>query len=211
MSTPRRTLAALLFAAAALIASGHAALAQTAQPIDRVEEDWELVIEEPDVDGAGPQVTTTMSPQEDNSASFFAFNVNYRDSPFRAGGLQVLAWSGKDLLASTTDKEAQCSTSGETITWTQRLSLSGGSLAYQIAQGRSTTWGSFNQGGQLDVSPSTSLASLDSYSPAVSVANSGVGWQANHVTRMTLARVRYYSGGTLVRTDDTPRSISLGG
>src|SRR5262249_24089103 len=130
--------------------------------------------------------------------------------PFRAGGLQVLAWSGKDLMASTSQKETQCSTAGETITWTQRLALSGGMLRYQITNGTSTTWGGFRHGGLLSVVQSSSLESLDAYSPDVSKANSGVGWQANHVTRMTLARVRYYSGSTLVRTDNTPRSISLG-
>lgn len=177
--------------------------------IDRVEEDWELVVETPDVAGAGPQMTTTMSPDGDNSLGHVSFNLNYRDAPFRAGGLQMQIWSGESVVATNERGTAQCTTAGETITWTQRMSLSGGTLSYEVKAGESTTWGKFGQGELLDVTAPSSLTSLAAYAPAVSQAYSGVGWQSNHVTRMTLLRVRYYSGGLLVLTDDLPRPISL--
>ena len=62
---------------------------------------------------------------------------------------------------------------------------------------------------QLTVSTSTSLTSLAGYSPAASVAKSGVGFQSNRVTSLTLLRVRYYQGNTLLSTDETPRPVTL--
>jgi hypothetical protein len=41
------------------------------------------------------------------------------------------------------------------------------------------------------------------------VAQSGVGWQSNRVTEMTLVQVRYYRGGQLISTDNGPRSVPL--
>ncbi|MBX6314915.1 MAG: hypothetical protein IRY99_18660 [Isosphaeraceae bacterium] len=185
--------------------------AQVSAPvIDRVEEDWELTIAEPDVAGAGPQITTTMSPAGDNAICFVAFNLNYRDSPFQAGGLQTQAWAGRSTPEdSKSQGVAQCSTSGETISWTQVLALSGGQVTYDIKNGDSTTWGQFGQGGNLKVAFAAPLTSLAAYSPDVSVAKSGVGWQSNRVTSMTLVRIRYYAGSTLVRTDSTPRPVNL--
>ena len=75
---------------------------------DRVEEDWEVVIGDPDPDSTGPQITTCMSPISGSSA-FVAFCLNYRDvSDWKPGGLQVKAYGepasttqDRPLIAST--------------------------------------------------------------------------------------------------------------
>ncbi len=196
-----------------ILTAGGTSPAQTVinSNIDRIEEDWVLTVGTPDLDAAGPQMTTTMSPVGDNSRLFFAFNLNYRDAPFQAGGLQVQGWAGSTKVVSSNSQRTQrCSTSDETITWTQRLSLSGNIMTYDILSSESTTWDKFGQGGNLRLSVASSIVSLDQYDPAVSVKNSGVGWQSNRVTKMTLREVRYYSGGSLVTTDSTARSVSLG-
>jgi hypothetical protein len=184
----------------------------TATPagIDRIEEDWELVLGTPSPEEVGPQITTTMSPVGDNQSMFLSFNLNYRDDPYQAGGLQVRAWSGDRSVGSMTQGSALLRTAGETITWTQRMSLSGGELSYEISAGDSTTWGKFGQGGLLGVGTTASLSSLDGYSPDVSVQSSSPTWQSNRVTSMRLVEVRYYRGGNLVATDDTPRSVAVG-
>lgn len=204
---------AILMACGALAV--NAARAQTAPPpgVDHIEEDWQVVIGTPSVAAVGPQITTTISPVGDNSQFFVALNLNYQDSPYRAGGYQVQAWSGKTLTANRPSwRWAQLSTSGETIIWTQSMWISNGWLSYMMKDGHSTTWGNFGWDGDwsmfgMPFSPST----LDSYRPAVSAANSGASWQANRVSSMSLLRVRYYSNGTLVYTDSTPRSIDLTG
>lgn len=202
----------LCAAAAAILAAALAARADGDGPaIDRVEEDWQLVVDQPDVEAVGPQITTVMSPVADGSSPFVAFDLNYSEYPsFQAGGMQLQVWSGTRLLDVSSEGSAQFGTPGETVTWTQRLSLADGTIAYQILDGQSTTWGQFGQGeGNLGVSFATSLADLSQYNPATSAASSGATWQSNHVTSLTLLCVRYYSNGSLVRTDATPRSISL--
>lgn len=204
---------AILVATIAL--TGSIGLGQTSSnPINQVEEDWVLVIGTPDSTAVGPQITTCMSPVSDGSTSFVAFDLNYRDYPsFVAGGLQAKVYSktSGDVLSNSTQGDASFQTTGETITWTQRMSLSGSNaLTYTIVNGQSTTWGAFGQAQGLDALTFTaSVSSLASYSPATSIAKSGVGWQSNRVTSMTLVRVRYYSNGQLVTTDTTSRSVNL--
>jgi hypothetical protein len=202
----------LLLATIAL--AGTIGLGQTTSPtIDRVEEDWQLVIASPNPDEVGPQITTCMSPVSDGSTSFFALDLNYRDYPsYQAGGMEAAVISNTDgsVAGYSTQGDKVLGTANETITWTQRMSLSGGTLSYSVVNGQSTTWGSFGQDDDLNpVGFTTSVTSLASYSPATSVAKSGVGWQSNRVSQMTLVRVRYYSGGQLVSTDSTSRSVDL--
>jgi hypothetical protein len=202
------------FAAALMLAVVLAARADgdgSGQAIDRVEEDWQLVVEQPDIEAVGPQITTAMSPVADGSTPFVAFDLNYSEYPsFQPGGMQLQVWSGTQLGMTASEGTAQFNTPGETVTWTQRMGLSGGTVEYQVLNGQSTTWGQFGQsGGNLDVNFATSLADLSSYSPDTSRANSGVTWQSNHVTSLTIVQVRYYSNGSLIRTDSTPRAISL--
>jgi hypothetical protein len=124
--------------------------------------------------------------------------------------LQVQVLSDKDVLSTSSLGTALFATTNETVTWTQRMSLGGGKITYDIENGQSTTWGQFGQDGQdLAVSFDTTLSDLGRYSPDISASNSGVSWQSNLVTSMTLVQVRYYSGGQLVATDTTPRSIPL--
>jgi hypothetical protein len=175
--------------------------------VDRVDEDWELVLGTPSPAEAGPQITTTMSPMGDNALMFMSFNLNYRDDPFQPGGLQLRAWSGEQAQAQDAQKTNLLQTTGETITWTQRMRLVGGTLTYEIVAGESTTWGKFGQGELLDVIVPTSLTSLDGYRPAVTAERSGATWQSNRVGQMRLLRVRYYRGGSLVATDETARTI----
>lgn len=200
--------AAALLALACLAAPARA---QTAS-IDQVEEDWELVIDVPDPTGAGPQISTWLCPVADGSSHCFIFNLNYRELPsFAPGGLEVQTWLGDEMLTGGGKATTSLATTGETITWTQRMRLSGGVVSFAVDSGRSTTWGKFGQGQQLNVNASfnTTLTNLNGYSPDASVARSGVGWQPNRVRRMTLVRVRYYNGGKLIATVNTPKPVSL--
>jgi hypothetical protein len=159
----------------------------------RVEEDWVLVVATPDVAGVGPQITTSMCPAADSTQNpFVAFDLNYREYPsFAPGGYQAQVWTGGQLgqysrLAETN----QFATANETVSWTQRMVLSNGQIAYTIPSGTSTTWGAF--GMTTFVSFSTSLADLSGYLSDTSIKNSGVSWQVNNVQSLTLKAVRYY-------------------
>jgi hypothetical protein len=175
--------------------------------IDRVEEDWELVIKTTDVPAAGPQITTTMCPGPIEDHPDANFNLNYREGDtFQPGGLQIEVFDGQSVIAKANSMSDSLQTDDETITWTQKLSISGGTATYCVKSGQSTTWGNFG-GADLTVTFESTLADLSSYSPAVSVERSGIGWQSDHVSSMRLLQVRYYSGDTLVTTDSTPRTV----
>jgi hypothetical protein len=202
----------LLLATFAL--AGTVGLGQTSSPtIDQVEEDWQVAIGTPSPAEVGPQLTTCMSPVSDGSTPFFALDMNYHDYPsYQAGGIEAAVISNTDgsVQDYSTQGEGVLQTANETITWTQRMSLSSGTATYTVVNGQSTTWGTFGQGYDLDpISFTTAVTSLASYSPATSVAKSGAGWQSNRVSQMTLVRVRYYSGGRLISTDTTSRSVDL--
>jgi hypothetical protein len=177
-------------------------------PVDRVEEDWELVIAEPAPAEEGPQITTTMTIQRDPTRAFVVFNLNYRDSPFRAGGMQVQSWYGDALVHDGESREALAATAGETVRWTQRLSSLSGWLVFEILNGQSTTWGTFG-GGSLRTYAFAEGLTLSQYTPEASMAQSGVGWQSNRVTRMTLVKVRKYAAGQLLSEDTQPREVVL--
>ncbi|QDV35957.1 hypothetical protein [Tautonia plasticadhaerens] len=209
-----RALGLILAAAWFAWAGASPAGAQTViPPFDRVEEDWELVIDQPDLMAEGPQITTTMSPLGDLGGQFIAFNLNYRSQPsYLPGGLELVSYDGERVLATSSQGTSRLATTGETVTWTQSLQISGGVIVYDIKQGDSTTWSGFGQGSgaNLGIQAATSLGSMDGYSPSASVANSGPGWQSNRVSSMRMLRVRYYNGGQLVLVDETPRPVELG-
>jgi len=191
-----------------LLCFASASAFQVSTPIiDGVEEDWEIVIKTTDVTAAGPQITTTMCPGPVEDHPDANFNLNYREGEsFLAGGLQIEVFDGDQVLTTADARTESLQTDNETITWTQRLSVSDSTAYYLVKSGLSTTWGSFG-GTELSVSFPTTLTDMSNYTPDVSTANSGVGWQSDHVSSMQLLQVRYYSGNTLVSTDSTPRTI----
>ncbi len=201
---------ALLLPAALLVLWVVNAFAQSPSPPppDAVEEDWQLVIATPDPLNVGPQITTVMSTGADLTTPFFAFDMNYREYPFfSAGGLQVQIWSGGNVIGTSSQGNGLFNTTGESVTWTQRMSLGGGQVTYDINNGQSTSWGQFGQGNKLNTSYNSPAADLSAYDPDVSAANSGASWQSNHVTSLTLVQVRYYANGQLINTDTTPRTV----
>jgi hypothetical protein len=171
---------------------------------DRIEEDWELEVRRPNPGRSGPQVTTTMRPAAGPSAPFFAFNLNYRELPaFNAGGIQVVGWSGRTLGGSSASGTTLLAIPDERITWTQSMTLSDSTLRFAVKDGRSETWGEFGQDHGLEaLSLSTDLDSLVGYDPTETQRRSGVGWQPNRTAHLTLTRVRYYAGETLLQTLD---------
>jgi hypothetical protein len=176
---------------------------------DMIQEDWQLVIGVPDPVAVGPQITTVMSPDATNkTAPFAAFDMNYLEYPsFFAGGMQVQVWSNDTIITAASQAGGLFNTPGEVVTWTQSMWLSGGQIGYDVDNGQSTTWGQFGQGANLRVGFETQLNSLANYNPATSAKRSGASWESDRVQSLTLVRVRYYSKGVLIGTDNTPRVV----
>ena len=201
-------LAALLSVVISPTAFGQVSLPVSAVP-DAVEEDWQLVIGEPDPIAVGPQITTVMcADATDSTAPFAAFDLNYLEYPvFFAGGMQVQIWSANAIINASSQVGGLFNTRGESVTWTQRMSISGSSITYDVNNGQSTTWGKFGEGGLLRVTFPTQLTSLLNYDPDDSAKRSGASWESNRVQRLTLVRVRYYEKGLLIATDTLPRTV----
>ena len=176
---------------------------------DMVQEDWVLVIGDPDPLAVGPQITTVMSPSSiDQTTPFAAFDLNYLEYPvFFPGGMQVQVWSDDAILTAASQNGGLLNTPGESVTWTQKMWFSGGMIGYDVDNGQSTTWGRFGQGALLRVGFQTQLTSLAGYDPDDSANRSGASWESNRVQSLTLARVRYYSKGVLIGTDTTNRVV----
>ena len=61
----------------------------------RVEEDWEVVLNDPGEDIDAPQFHTIISPFANLDSFHLQVCWNYRETPeFRPGGMQLIAWLG---------------------------------------------------------------------------------------------------------------------
>src|SRR5205085_10135409 len=64
----------------------------------RIEEDWELIVGDPAIDRAAPQVSTQMA-RSTGASRFCNFHLNSLDIPnYKQGGLQLQVWHGQDSI-----------------------------------------------------------------------------------------------------------------
>ena len=200
----------LLGAIAALVGGGITpapAQAQTSDPVWQVEEQWELVVAQPDAGTSGPQVSCTISPLSSLSGHHAMFDVNHRASPtFAAGGVHLHTWNGDTRLGTISrQSNITLNTTGETLTWKMIMSVQAGVLIFDIDSGSSSTWGAF--GSTILASVPTTLTNLNGYSPEVSVENSGIGFASNRVTSLKLKKVIYRRLSGAVTEDNTIRVL----
>lgn len=180
-----------------------------AADVARVEEDWQLVVNQPDPDLNGPQVTCVISPSTSDQG-YCAFDINYCTQPdYSAGGMQMHVWNPHSpIVVSNFPASGVMQTANETVTWTQTMSLTDGVLTFLVVNGQSTTWGSFGGTSDESVSVNTTANNLNSYDPNVSLDNSGVSFASNLVTSLTLTAVRWYAAdGTLIQEITTPQVV----
>lgn len=199
-----RTLAALVGVAAAVPASGQ----ESAEPVVRVEEDWQLVLNEPNYGANSPQFHTLMSPGKDTESIYIQATWNYRELPaFQSGGLQLQGWFGDSCGIQRNPCTEQLSNSAETVTWTQSLETDRSSkIVFSIMNGQSTTWGTF--GGDLHkITGYIRIPDLNAYSTSVSVQNSWITYGANRVDSLVITQVRRYGSGGLISVDTEPKVI----
>lgn len=177
------------------------------QSIVRVEQDWRLVLIEPQDTVTAPQFHTVISPTGDADGIYFQITWNYRELPeFGAGGLQLQAWNGDQTLATRSVGEAALSGEAETITWTQVLETNGLSLTARITNGHSSSWGDFG-GESMRLTVSGEVPNLNGYRTSVTQQNSWISYGSNRVTLLVITQVRRYSHQGLVSVDSTPRVI----
>jgi hypothetical protein len=170
--------------------------------IDKVEEDWEVVISEPAPEDEAPQILNVISPNGTQDNDFFVFELNHCTQPdYTAGGLQLQHWVGQEVQSwENIDDSSKLAIPQETITYTLRMRLYGDILSVSVRNGESQTWGQFDSD-PLRIVHDASVTSLNGYRSSNSVAKSRIGFASYRVTRFVLKEVRYYSQGVLVQTD----------
>ena len=191
MRKPLIILAALL-SLLSLLMSQHA-LGQSADDIVKIEEFWELKVDDPDPSYAAPQITNAFAPVKQGDVLYATLSMNHQldgNQDFVEGGLQLQLWNGDLLLQSrTSDKKQLLTKPGETITWKQVISIEdNGVIRFSICDGKSESWGDF--GSNLSLAVSTPLNSLNDYRPNDSIDHSGVVFAANRVGHLRLTKVR---------------------
>ena len=207
-----------LLVTAILLACTGVAWAQSEPTVMHVEEDWELVIGEPDPNTASPQILCVISPVGHVESLHSSLQLNHHNTfeldengfpIFEAGGMQFEVWEGETPLRERKFPiTAVLATPGEVVTWTQSMDLESGKLTFEIKNGSSSAWGNFGGEGYLKPYPvNTTLTNLNGYDPAVSVQNSGVSYAANRVQSLILKRVRYYTSTGEVVEDTAARVV----
>ena len=69
--------------------------------IVKVEEDWELVVDQPDSDTTAPQVTCMISPTGDEDGLHMTFELNHKSgAQFVPGGLTAQVWEGESWVST---------------------------------------------------------------------------------------------------------------
>lgn len=170
----------------------------------RVEEDWELVLNEPGEGLNAPQFHTVMSPFGHTDGGYAQVSWNYREVPeFAAGGLQLQAWTDAEEPAYRELRQDPLSLDAETISWTQVLQTNGQLLTFKIMNGQSESWGSFG-GDEAHVHLPIAVANLNGYATAVSAGASWITYGTNRVDLLVIKQVRRYGVDGLISVDSTP-------
>lgn len=174
----------------------------------RIEEDWQLVLNEPRAEVTAPQFHTVMAPGTSMNGLYFQVTWNYRELPdFAEGGLQMQVWNGEVDFASREVGSESLSRDAETVSWTSRLSTDTAHVTFSIMNGHSSSWGDFG-GESMTVRTARPVANLDSYSAGISAENSWITYGSNRVQRLVLLRTRQYDAyGNLTSEDNTQRVI----
>jgi hypothetical protein len=174
-----------------------------------VEEHWELQLGEPDTTRSSPQTTMVMSPTNDLGGAHFLFTLNHAPVPdYHLGGMQVQLWNGDDVAQEKAGSASgSLANANETVSWTQRMSLENGTLKFEVVDGQSTTWPTFGADGDLSVSTASSLVSLNSYRPAVSLTESQVSYAENRVTSLVLKKLVWVTADGTVHEQNAPIPI----
>jgi len=177
--------------------------------IVKVEEDWELVVDQPDSDTTAPQVTTMLSPTGDEDDLHMTFELNHKSgAQFVPGGLTAQLWYGESWVNTNRgNSSAAMSSAAETVTWTQSMKVVGDLLRFDIKNGVSSSWGSFGNNQEFRSYVWWGDTNINNYSPETSVHLSGIGFASNRVQSLVLKRVRVYAASGEVYEDTNPRVV----
>jgi hypothetical protein len=169
--------------------------------IYKIEEDWEMVIHEPDRVNVSPQVTFSVSPGANEHNCYFQLQMNYfADEFFSAGGFHVAAFHDEAIAdEARSATQIVLATHHDHIRWTSVMAVVDGKAMFAVRDGYGADWGAFGGPDYLVKLPTCPVSDLSAYDPQESLDNVDISFGANRVDRVTLIQVRlFYTDGNTV-------------
>ncbi|HEX6986740.1 MAG TPA: hypothetical protein VF170_15275, partial [Planctomycetaceae bacterium] len=107
----------------------------------RIEEDWELILNTPDLSFPAPQIVVSMKPGSVSTKQAL-FLINHHDTPrFNAGGGQIQIWDNDVLRTYKSFAGPTLIREGERVTWTQYMQRSDGKFYFGLSAVSGEAWG----------------------------------------------------------------------
>jgi hypothetical protein len=179
--------------AAALLTLAAAVPAAADGPYVRIEQDWELVLNTPDLSFPSPQVVIPMKSWRDSGKTAY-FLVNHHDYPtFQAGGGQIQLWNNGVQLATKSFEGPTLVRDGEVVTWTQYLERKDGKLRFGLSAVEGEAWGTNTAdtlGGPVEIADT--FPSFTAYETSYSAENAVITFGDERVHSLKLVAVRKY-------------------
>jgi len=188
----RRT---VLFGMAFLL-FGFASMSPSAagEPWSRIEEDWELRLNQPEAISNSPQITIYMTPNVSKLATYFQLQLNHAaDVNFSEGGFRVSAIVDETALdGARSGTQGLLTYDGDIIRWTSVMAVRDNQIYFAIKDGTSMSWGDFGGPEYLLSIPSGEIKDLSGYTPKQSIKDVDIGFGRNRIEALTLKRVRAF-------------------
>lgn len=186
-------------------ASALGTLANASEPWGRIEEDWELQLQQPDPATNSPQLSIYLTPDAEQPSHYFQLQLNHAaDANFSGGGFRVSAARNDEVIdEARSESRVILNHPEETIRWTNVMASMNGEILFAIKNGTSVSWGEFGGPEYLLRIPAEEISDLRRYTPRRSAADVDVGFGKNRVQALKLLRVRAYRTDGSVVTLET--------
>ncbi|TWU02801.1 hypothetical protein [Stieleria varia] len=158
-----------------------------------IEEDWELVINDPAPAINSPQVAFFMYPDAGREDVYFQLQMNYAaEEGYSSGGFRVSAILGETPVDEERSRTRETlNMDGDRLRWTSAMAIFDGQLMYAVKDGQGIQWGSFGGPDYLVRMDRDGISNLNQYDPAKSIEAVDIGFGGNRVSSIRLRRVRY--------------------
>ncbi|TWU67613.1 hypothetical protein [Crateriforma conspicua] len=176
-----------------------------------IEEDWELVLNEPAPEINSPQVSFFVFPNSEDENSYFQLQMNYAaEESYSSGGFRVTAVRQSNPVDDERSDDRQLWTiHGDRIRWTTVMASMDNKYLFAIKNGQSEDWGEFGGPDYLVEMIHEGSLGLSRYTPVKSLENVDIGFGANRVGSITLKNVRVVYNDGHVRTVSVNQSVEM--
>lgn len=171
-----------------------------AEKVYLVEEDWEVVLNDPEPKINSPQISFFLYPDSTQTDVYFQLQMNFAaEEGYSSGGFRVGAFQNEVPL----DEERSVirevwNIDGDKISWTSAMASWDNKLMYAVKNGSGGQWGTFGGPEYLVEMPEGEIKDLNDYDPQVSIQNVDISFGKNRIASIRLKRVKvtYTNGRT---------------